>query len=162
MIFVALGTEKFPFDRLVRALDEAVLSGQIRERVLIQSNVFDYVPKACETRPLIKYVEFMERIAESTCYVCHGGVGSIMTGLHLKKKPIVMPRYKALGENIDDHQVEITRRLADEDILVPCYQGESIEKLIAEAALRGRTSYENPTHDQFTIHMTQLLERQKK
>jgi UDP-N-acetylglucosamine transferase subunit ALG13 len=44
--------------------------------------------------------------------VTHAGVGSILIALTNGKRPIVVPRLRAFGETVDDHQVESARRFA--------------------------------------------------
>ena len=41
----------------------------------------------------------------------HAGVGSIMVSLANGKRPVVMARLTELGEHVDDHQLELARRL---------------------------------------------------
>lgn len=36
MIFVTIGTQKFPFDRLLKKIDELIESGFIKEKVIAQ------------------------------------------------------------------------------------------------------------------------------
>ena len=44
-LFVILGTQKFPFNRLMKALDELIEKGIYKpEEVYIQSAYYDYVP----------------------------------------------------------------------------------------------------------------------
>ena len=41
----------------------------------------------------------------------HAGVGSVMISLANGKRPIVMARRHEFGEHVDDHQVELARRM---------------------------------------------------
>ena len=49
--------------------------------------------------------------------VTHAGVGSILTCLLNGKRPVVVPRLAGLGEHVDDHQLELARRLRDIDVV---------------------------------------------
>jgi UDP-N-acetylglucosamine--N-acetylmuramyl-(pentapeptide) pyrophosphoryl-undecaprenol N-acetylglucosamine transferase len=51
--------------------------------------------------------------------VCHGGAGIISSALAAGRKPIVVPRRAALGEHVDDHQYQLTRKLAEWGLVVP-------------------------------------------
>jgi len=43
--------------------------------------------------------------------ITHGGVGSIMVGLRLKKKILVLPRLEKFGEALNNHQQQIVSEL---------------------------------------------------
>ena len=51
----------------------------------------------------------------------HAGVGSILTCLRLGRTPLVVPRQSRFGEHVDDHQVELTRALADAGKVIPVW-----------------------------------------
>ncbi|NUT54618.1 MAG: hypothetical protein HOQ03_01365, partial [Thermoleophilia bacterium] len=44
--------------------------------------------------------------------VTHAGVGSVLVALANGKRPVVVPRLKAFGEAVDDHQLQLGRRFA--------------------------------------------------
>ena len=48
--------------------------------------------------------------AEHSC--THAGVGSVLVALANGKRPVVVPRRKAFGEAVDDHQLQLGRRFA--------------------------------------------------
>ncbi len=50
-------------------------------------------------------------------FVCHAGVGSIVLARRYGLRPIVVPRKHELGEHVDDHQLELSRRLAQSGIV---------------------------------------------
>ena len=52
-----------------------------------------------------------ERMREARVVVCHAGVGSIMLARRCGHRPVVMPRRFELGEAVDDHQLQLARRL---------------------------------------------------
>ncbi len=45
--------------------------------------------------------------------ITHAGVGSILVTLMNGKRPIVVPRLARFGEHVDDHQLELARRLSE-------------------------------------------------
>lgn len=147
MIFVACGTEKFPFDRLIITIDNAIKNGLLRDKVIIQSKTLKYKPRYCFHKEIFFYDDFLKLIEESSIYVCHGGVGSIMSGLYLKKNPIVVPRYKKYAENIDNHQVEITLQLAKEGIITPCLEHDCILEKMKENMRLKSSRYKNPNKE---------------
>jgi UDP-N-acetylglucosamine transferase subunit ALG13 len=58
--------------------------------------------------------EYEEHIKNASYVVTHGGVGSIMTALKLKKKIIAMPRLFEYGEHVNNHQKQIVEKLSNE------------------------------------------------
>jgi len=144
MIVVTCGTEKYPFDRLVKTVDIAVKNASINEKVLIQANALNYKPLYCRYEKILPYATLVEMIKKSSIYICHGGIGSIMLGIYLNKKPVVAPRYKKFGENIDDHQVQIALRLAVEGMITTCLENENLIEKIEENLQAKTYNYDNP------------------
>jgi UDP-N-acetylglucosamine transferase subunit ALG13 len=110
MIFVTVGTNEARFDRLLRA----VASLDLDEPCVVQHG--HSTPLGPEHATLIDFLSFEEMnetIAAARAVVTHAGVGSIMVSLANGKRPIVWPRRKALGEAVDDHQLQIGNRFAD-------------------------------------------------
>src|SRR6202041_459163 len=68
--------------------------------------------------------------------VCHGGTGSIITGLREGCRTIVIPPLVEKGEHYDKHQTEITKPFADRGLLFPA---NSIEQL-ADALRAARSA----------------------
>jgi UDP-N-acetylglucosamine--N-acetylmuramyl-(pentapeptide) pyrophosphoryl-undecaprenol N-acetylglucosamine transferase len=78
--------------------------------------------------------EQMERhILEADAVVCHAGVGCIMTSVGLGKTPVALPRLSALGEHVDDHQLQIAGQFDARGFVVACRLGEDLGDAIARA-----------------------------
>ena len=108
MILVTVGTSTTPFDRLLRAVD-ALAEG---EELVVQhgpSLVRPHGAHCVETRP---FDELIDRVRAARAVVTHAGVGTLLACLGAGLVPVVVPRRAALGEAVDDHQVELGRRLA--------------------------------------------------
>jgi UDP-N-acetylglucosamine transferase subunit ALG13 len=112
MIFVTVGSAQ-AFDRLIAAVDRL----QTDEDVVVQ-----YGPSAPPTRPgAVQFVSYEEIVAYMTAarvIVTHAGVGSILTAIRLGKRPVVVPRQRRLGEAVDDHQLHLAKRLANQGIVI--------------------------------------------
>ena len=52
MIFVTLGSQKFPFDRLLAELDRLIEAGVITEPVFAQTGCSTYAPKHFTAAPM--------------------------------------------------------------------------------------------------------------
>jgi UDP-N-acetylglucosamine transferase subunit ALG13 len=62
--------------------------------------------------------ELEAAVGSAAVVVCHGGAGIIASALAAGRRPIVIPRRAALGEHVDDHQYQLTRKLAEWGLVV--------------------------------------------
>ena len=117
MIFVTVGTHEQQFNRLIKAVDDLVADGTIKEEVIIQKGYSDYEPKHCKSYKLISYKDMQKYYDKARVIITHGGPASFMAALEREKTPIVMPRLKKYGEHVNDHQdifcKEIEKRLGN-------------------------------------------------
>jgi UDP-N-acetylglucosamine transferase subunit ALG13 len=107
MIFVSVGTHEDPFDRMLEA---------VRDLDLDEPLVIQYGPSAvrCEGATEFEFLSFDEMVGyikSARAVIMHAGVGSVMVSLANGKRPIVMARLHEHGEHVDDHQLELARRL---------------------------------------------------
>jgi UDP-N-acetylglucosamine transferase subunit ALG13 len=107
MIFVSVGTHEAPFDRMLRTVFELELDEEL---------VVQYGPSAVRSdraaeAEYLSFDEVVGYIREARAVVMHAGVGSVMISLANGKRPIVMARRHEFGEHVDDHQVELARRM---------------------------------------------------
>jgi len=110
VIFVTIGTQ-LPFDRLIKAADEAVAQRGLRG--FAQIGPGNYLPAHLAHERFVNADKFEELIASSTCIVSHAGMGSIITAMRYGKPAILMPRSAALGEHRNEHQLATARRFSD-------------------------------------------------
>jgi UDP-N-acetylglucosamine transferase subunit ALG13 len=114
LVFVTVGTDHHPFDRLVGWIDDWLASGaKERVRCLIQTGT-SKPPEQTEFDQYFGYQQMETFLAEASVVVCHGGPGTVMMSRWAGKRPIVVPRRHDLGEHVDDHQVAFARRIAAE------------------------------------------------
>lgn len=112
MIFAAVGTQKFPMDRLLNELERLAGAGLISEPVFVQSGTSACALPHLQSSPYLSREEMDKMVAGCSIMICHAGVGSILTALKAGKKVIVVPRLAAFGEHVDDHQLEIAQSFA--------------------------------------------------
>lgn len=114
LVFVTVGTDFHPFDRLVHWLDEWMIEGggAARSRVFIQSGT-SAEPRHAAWAELITRDEMHRFLGSAAAVVCHGGPASITECRSAGVLPIVVPRVHLFGEHVDDHQVVFTRHLAE-------------------------------------------------
>lgn len=133
MIFVAVGTQKFPMNRLLRQIDALIASGEIQEEVFAQTGHSDYRPVHYSGQAFLTKEEFDETVEKCDLLITHSGVGTIIAGVTRRKAVIVYPRLAKFGEHVDDHQLEIAQSFSEQNLVLLCTEGESLSEKIAEA-----------------------------
>ena len=108
MIFVTVGTNEAPFDRLVQLFDRL----ERDEQVVIQCGASSSRPSGADCVDFISFTELVEHVRAARVVVTHAGVGSVAVALANGKRPIVVPRLARFGEAVDDHQLAFARRFA--------------------------------------------------
>lgn len=132
MIFLTVGTQKFQFNRLLQAVDQLIETGVIQDSIVAQCGYSTYVPKNFETCVFMEPEQFAKVLQDCDLVITHGGVGTILHAVLLKKKVIVVPRKKSLSEHVDDHQKEIAEEFAKLGAVCPCYRIVDLEKCYKE------------------------------
>jgi UDP-N-acetylglucosamine transferase subunit ALG13 len=107
MIFVTVGTNEARFDRLLHVFE----SSPPDEELVIQHGPSPVRPPGSTCVDYLPYDELTRTMRRARVVVTHSGVGSIMTALANGKRPVVVPRLQRFGEAVDDHQLELGRRL---------------------------------------------------
>ena len=129
MIFLTVGTQ-FPFDRLVRAVDQAIASGGVDEEVFAQIADSAYRPCHFEAVPYLEKDAFDKRMREASCVISHAGMGAITTALDNRKPLLVMPRLKKYREVVNNHQVAIAQNFERLGHLLVAYREEDVSEKI--------------------------------
>lgn len=119
MIFITLGSQKFQFNRLLKAVDELVASG-LEEEVFAQIGYSDYKPLNYKYKEFLDREEFSEVMSKSDVVITHGGTGAIIGAVKKGKKVIAVPRLAKYGEHVDDHQLQLIAQFKELDLICAC------------------------------------------
>jgi UDP-N-acetylglucosamine transferase subunit ALG13 len=130
LIFVTVGTDHHPFNRLIHWVDTWVRDRSYpMERCVMQTGTSVKSPVAkCQSYLTVE--EMRELLETASAVVCHGGPGTIFGCRAAGRVPIVVPRRARLGEHVDDHQVAFTRRLAQAGEIELCGDQEEMWQLL--------------------------------
>ena len=109
MIFLTVGTI-YPFDRLIKAIDNAIKFRIIKEPVFAQIGKTDFKPEYMQYAKMLNGNEFNEKISVADYIISHAGVGSIITALDNKKPLLVMPRLRKFKEHVNNHQIALAQK----------------------------------------------------
>lgn len=107
MIFVTLGTQDKPFNRLLDIIQKEIENGNIKEEVVVQVGCTKFKSKDMKIFDLVSIEKFEELMNKCDLLITHGGVGSIVSGLNHDKKVIAVARLAKYGEHVNDHQKQI-------------------------------------------------------
>lgn len=137
MIFIAVGTQKFPLNRLFEDVDSMMEQNLINEPVFAQIGTSSYCPKHFEYTDYMNPQEFEKKIDESDLIITHSGVGTIIDAIKKGKHVVVYPRLSKYGEHVDDHQLEIAESFENMELVVCCRENDSLAEKI-ELARKGK------------------------
>lgn len=112
LVVVTVGTDHHPFDRLVRWVDAWAGSARWSIECFIQVGTSTVTPRVAAWASYVSRDELRSLMSNAAAVVCHGGPATIMDCRRAGVKPVVVPRRRALGEHVDDHQLLFARRAA--------------------------------------------------
>jgi UDP-N-acetylglucosamine transferase subunit ALG13 len=131
MIFVSVGTNEARFDRLL----EAVAALSIREETIVQHGHSAALgPPGGQLVDFLTFDEMVANVRRARAVVVHAGVGSVMVALANGKRPVVIPRRKAFGEAVDDHQLQLGRRFAQAGLVTLVEEPSGLADALAQHA----------------------------
>lgn len=127
-IFITLGSQKFQFDRLLKAVDELCERETVKaEDVFAQIGYSDYLPKNFNYKKFLDRNEFSREMEKADIVITHGGTGAIIGAVKRGKKVIAVPRLAKYGEHVDDHQLQLIKQFDDLNLICPCYDTNKLE-----------------------------------
>lgn len=141
MVFLTVGSQKFPFDRLVRCVDEAV-NALNNDDSFAQIGCSEYKPKH------MKYVDYLDRsdfsdyMSKADIVITHGGTGAIISALKNGKKVIAVPRSESFGEHVDNHQYEIVSHFSETGLIEACFDPNEIREVIERVEMKKYRPYQ--------------------
>lgn len=116
MIFITLGSQKFQFNRLLKAADQLKLGKEI----FAQIGYSDYRPISYPYKTFMDKNEFEEMMDKADVVITHGGTGAIIGAVKKRKKVIAVPRLKKYGEHVDDHQLQLVEQFRKLNLIYAC------------------------------------------
>lgn len=145
MILIAVGSQKFQFDRLLKKIDYLVDVGAITEEIFAQTGASTYVPKNYEYQDFLDEREFKEKLEKSELVITHGGTGIITNAIKMGKKVIAVPRKAKYGEHVDDHQQQLINQFVKQNFIWGCMDVEDLEKYIKLSKENEKDPYRSNT-----------------
>lgn len=133
MILVTLGTQDKSFKRLLSTLEKQIEMGLITDEIVVQSGYTKFESKYMRLIPYFSQDELDRYRKDASLIITHGGVGSILDGCRINKKIIGVARLKEFKEHINDHQIEICERFAQDGYILFARNLDDIPRLINDS-----------------------------
>lgn len=140
MIFVTLGSQKFQYNRLLKAVDEL----ETDEDIFAQIGYSDYKPKNYKYKEFLDRDEFAAWEEKADIVITHGGTGAIIGAVKKGKKVIAVPRLARYGEHVDDHQIQLIGQFKELDLIYAC-EDMDLEKALETVKKTEYKSYKSNT-----------------
>jgi UDP-N-acetylglucosamine transferase subunit ALG13 len=134
MIFGSVGSHSAPFDRFIEQLEWLAASGIVEDTIVVQTGTSRYPVLHCESFAFCDRTRFHNLLAAARIIICHGGIGTILSGVRLGKRVIVVPRLAGLGEHNSDHQADICDELLRSGIVEVARNCVELAKLLSQGA----------------------------
>ncbi len=141
MIFVTVGTNEAPFDRLLRAVADLPST----EELVVQHGSSSIRPAHATCVDFLPFDEVVESVTRARVVVTHAGVGSVLVALGAGKRPVVVPRRGRLGEAVDDHQVDFARRFEQAGLVTLVEDADGLEDALAQVSAQALPGSTGPT-----------------
>ncbi len=145
MIFITVGSQKFPFDRILQTMDRLVAAGIVQDSVFAQSGASTYIPVNYPSKAFLDREEFREKMNASDIVVTHGGTGAIIGAVKARKKVIAVPRLKKYGEHVDDHQLQLIAEFEKTNLICSCLELDELGQIIEEVRSKEFAAYQSHT-----------------
>jgi UDP-N-acetylglucosamine transferase subunit ALG13 len=129
LVFVSVGTDHHPFDRLVGWVD-AWLPDDVRCVVQYGTSA---PPRRAEGVAYLAHGELAALLEEAVAVVCHGGPTTITESRRHGRRPIVVPRSPRLGEHVDEHQERFCARMAVKGLISAAEDEQELRGLLDRA-----------------------------
>jgi len=126
MILVTVGTEQYPFNRLMHWIEVLLNSEMIQEEIVVQYGNSTILPAGAKVYKFLKEDRFQELINQARIVIAHCGEGTLLLLDSLDKPYILVSRSQQFKEHVDDHQVELGLALSQINVPVAWCPGDLV------------------------------------
>lgn len=137
MILITVGTEKFPFNRLMKWIDNLIKQNSIQseqEEIVVQYGTCTIIPHGTKGYSVLKETHFLNLVKQARLIIAHCGEGTIDLLASMGKPFVLVPRSHSFQEHVDNHQIELAQQLAKQGIPI-ADSPEALASFVAEPFL---------------------------
>jgi len=113
MIFITVGTQPNGFLRFLKGVEQLVNEFDIKEEIIAQIGNTPFKTNKFKTTPFLSENKFKTYINQASVVLTHAGSGSLFNAMKAGKKIIAVARLHKYNEMMNDHQLEIVKKLTD-------------------------------------------------
>ncbi len=95
MILVTVGTEQFPFNRLMFWIEVLIQNEIIQEEVVVQYGNSTILPAGAKVYRFLKEEKFQDLIHQARIVIAHCGEGTLLL-LDSLDKPYILPKLRVI------------------------------------------------------------------
>jgi len=117
LVFVTVGGDHHPFDRLMQWVERWLSDEGDRVRCVVQYGTA-LPPAGAECFDYLDHDALLGLMESARAVVSSGGPTTLLEARRLGHRPVVVPRRSSLGEHVDDHQRLFAARLHTENLVV--------------------------------------------
>lgn len=118
MIYITLGTQPCDFSRCLKMVEKLIRERNITEEVVAQTGHTPYKPQGVRCIDFLSEQEYHDCISRARIIISHAGTGALFSSIKKGKKVIAVARLKKYGEMVNDHQLEIVKKLSAEGYIL--------------------------------------------
>lgn len=145
-IFITLGSQKFQFNRLLKAVDTLYEKHVLTEIAFAQIGYSDYKPQHYQYIQFLDRDKFICEMEKADIVITHGGTGAIIGAVKNGKKVIAVPRLKKYGEHVDDHQIQLIKQFDELNLVCSCMDIEKLEQALDVVVHTEYSQYKSNTN----------------
>ncbi len=140
-VVVTLGSWRQSFRRLIEHLVPLLPA---EAEVVWQTGHTDVSGLVEQPTPWLSGADLLAAVRNADLVVTHAGMGATLDALEAGRCPVVVPRQREHGEQVDDHQVQLAAELARRELAVVREPTTLTTQALMEAAGLRITRAENP------------------
>ncbi|HIK04796.1 MAG TPA: glucosyl transferase [Trichormus sp. M33_DOE_039] len=129
MILVTVGTEQYPFNRLMHWIEVLLQTELIQEEIVVQYGNSTILPAGAKVYRFLKEENFQDLIRQARIVIAHCGEGTLLLLDSLDKPYILVARSQQFQEHVDDHQVELALALSQINVPIAWCPGDLVRFL---------------------------------
>lgn len=118
MIFITLGTQGADFSRCLKMVEQLMAEREIKEEVIAQVGASVYRPKGIKCFEFVQENDYQMYIHDAKVIITHAGSGALFSSIKKGKKIIAVARLSKYHEMVDDHQIELVRKLTEDGYIL--------------------------------------------
>lgn len=156
--FATVATHEQPFNRFIEQIEEVAKLMKDDEFVVQYGYSKKPEGKNIVAHSFLSYKNMQLYTKKADCVITHAGPASIFDSLSQGIVPIVMPRYKNLGEHVNNHQVEFTNFLIENNyLIIPVFFNDNLKDKVLEYAKHKQKKWDSGNKEKFNKQLQLII-----